>query len=82
MKKKKRFTRKSSKHSYKGKSGFEAGLVKYSAHPRNNIYLRLIGKNKHAEFDLTIDEAASIISVLGCAIMDYTHPKRDLLKPF
>ena len=78
----KRKIRKSLGHYYKGGGGFVAGLVKGSKHPRNNIYLKFIGrKNKYEEFDLTIDEAAAIISSLGSAIMDYTHDKRELLKP-
>jgi len=73
----KRRRSKSLKHIYK-RGYFEAGTVKGSAHPRNNIYLRFA---KNEEWDFTVDEAAAIVSVLGCAIMDYTHDKRDELSP-
>ena len=77
----KRVEIKSLKHKYKV-GGFEAGMVKGSKHPRNNIWLKISGRaNKYEKFDFTIDEAAAIISCLSCAIVDYTHDKRDLLKP-
>ena len=70
----------SAKASYK-LGGFEAGLVKGSAHPRNNVYLKIYRAKEKAEFDLTVDEAAAIVHVLGAAIMDWTHDKRDELSP-
>jgi len=80
MKKKYKYE-KSLGHYYK-KGGIEAGLVKGSFHPRNNIHLRFIKRSgKFEGMDLTVDEAGAVISCLGAAIMDYTFGKREMLKP-
>jgi hypothetical protein len=80
----KRKRSKSARVSYKI-GYFEGGTVRGSEHPRNNIYLLISGRRKQngmpIEVDLTIDEAAAVIQVLGTAILDYTVGKRDLLKP-
>jgi hypothetical protein len=77
----KRKTKVSTKAAYKIGS-FEAGLVTHSAHPVNNIYLKIFDKNRRrSEMDLTVDEAAAIIHVLGAAIIDYTVSLREVLTP-
>ena len=80
--KEKRTTKKTLTYLYGGVGGFQAGIVNGSAHPRNNIYLKIIGNDgKYDEIDFTVDEAAAIINVLASAIAQYTQPKRDVLAP-
>lgn len=77
-----RETTKIKRDSWESGDYFEAGFVVHSGHPRNNIYLKFGGpRQPEYEWDFTVDEAASIISVLANAVAHYTSDKRDLLTP-
>ena len=66
---------------YRGSSFIEAGLVRGSKHPRNNIYLISDVKGAYRGACYTVDEAADMIKVLAAAISDATWNKRDELAP-
>jgi hypothetical protein len=80
--KRKRATEPIRRDSWDSGDYFEAGYVIGSVHPRNNIYLRFsVASGIRWEFDFTVDEAASIISVLAATIAHWTSDKREALAP-